>query len=565
MALTKRPAAERFLVYVFLIVGSIVFVLPFLWMVLTSFKLTREMTLGQTQFLPRTPTPRDLTPYIDDEQFTAPILPDGVTQEVWDSARRDLDEGVSARVNAWVLATPGREGNAPPGITADEPKAEIWQGAYDVISRRVSDEARKEGAARLVKEGIALLDDETLRTTFDNCYRRICLGDVRVRTRDYVSHTLYSGKEWTTEDEGAALVQRDDSLPNVQEARINYRKGSPSKTFVLSAAAPAFDSTKVDRVFVSFRSDATWAAIQFEVIRSGVLYRTTDAIFAQERDWLEQELRWPEDDRDPLARRIYSVLEEAGPAPLDSPPFEVRVRVTRSSGSQAWMAKAANNYRQTFREVPYSRYIATSFSLSILNIVLSIFSCTLVAYGFARLEWPGRDFFFLLLLATMMLPPQVTMIPSFLVIKSLGWYNTLLPLWVPAAFGAPFYIFLLRQFFKNIPTDLEDAARIDGCGFLRVYWHVMFPLVKPVIATIAIFTFMGTWNNFMGPLIYVNDERLFPLALGLFKFLLTSASSGDNIVLIMAASLMMTLPIIVLFFCLQRYFIQGITLTGSKG
>src|SRR5690606_7847596 len=139
------------------------------------------------------------------------------------------------------------------------------------------------------------------------------------------------------------------------------------------------------------------------------------------------------------------------------------------------------------------------------NIVLAIFSCTLVGYAFARLNWPGRDLCFGLLLATMMLPPQVTMIPQFLIIKSLGWYNTLMPLWIFSAFGTPFFIFLVRQFLKNVPGDLEDAARIDGCGSLRIYWHVMLPLIRPVMATIAIFTFMGTWNNFMQPLIYVND------------------------------------------------------------
>jgi multiple sugar transport system permease protein len=146
--------------------------------------------------------------------------------------------------------------------------------------------------------------------------------------------------------------------------------------------------------------------------------------------------------------------------------------------------------------------------------------------------------------------------------KHLGWFNTLLPLWIPAAFGAPFFVFLLRQFFRNIPKDLEDAARIDGCGFLRIYWHIMLPLVKPTIAAIAIFAFLGAWNNFMGPLIYVNDERLFPLALGLFKF---SLRSGGDVGLMMAGSFVMTFPIILLFFFVQRYFIQGLSLTGTKG
>ncbi|HCQ04674.1 MAG TPA: sugar ABC transporter ATP-binding protein, partial [Candidatus Latescibacteria bacterium] len=139
---------------------------------------------------------------------------------------------------------------------------------------------------------------------------------------------------------------------------------------------------------------------------------------------------------------------------------------------------------------------------------------------------------FVLMLATMMIPPQVTMIPHFLIWKSLGAYDTLLPLWGGHAFGNAFFIFLLRQFMKGIPRDLEDSARIDGCGFLRIYWHIILPLIKPSLATIAIFTFMATWNDFMGPLIYIADQRLYPLAFGLYAF---AVQVNNNPALTMAA------------------------------
>jgi multiple sugar transport system permease protein len=162
----------------------------------------------------------------------------------------------------------------------------------------------------------------------------------------------------------------------------------------------------------------------------------------------------------------------------------------------------------------------------------------------------------------MMIPGQVTMIPNFLIIRSLGWYNTLYPLWVGSFFSSAFNVFLLRQFLKGIPRDLEDAAKIDGCGFWRVYWHIMLPLIKPTLAAIAIFTFMGAWNDFMGPLIYLTDQRLYPLALGLYAF---NVSAGGSIGMMMAGSLLMTAPVIAIFFFAQKYFIQGITLTGMKG
>ena len=144
----------------------------------------------------------------------------------------------------------------------------------------------------------------------------------------------------------------------------------------------------------------------------------------------------------------------------------------------------------------------------------------------------------------------------------LGWFNTLYPLWVPSFLGSAFFIFLLRQFMKSIPTDLEDAAKIDGCSYFGIYWRIILPLIKPALAAIAIFTFMNTWNNFMGPLIYVSDQRLYPLSLGLFIFQTAHRTEHG---MLMAASTLMTLPVVVTFFLAPRYFIQGVTLTGMKG
>jgi ABC-type glycerol-3-phosphate transport system permease component len=206
--------------------------------------------------------------------------------------------------------------------------------------------------------------------------------------------------------------------------------------------------------------------------------------------------------------------------------------------------------------------VRVSVLLVVLNVVLAVFASSLVAYAFARLQWPGRDLAFIVMLGTIMIPGQVTMIPHFLIWRSVGAYDTLVPLWLGSAFGSAFFIFMMRQFLKSIPADLEDAARIDGCGFLRIYWHVMLPLVRPSLAAIAVFTFLGTWNNFLGPLIYVADQRLYPLAFGLYAF---AVQVESNPILTMAGSLLMTLPVIVVFFAAQRYFIQGITLTGMKG
>ena len=207
-------------------------------------------------------------------------------------------------------------------------------------------------------------------------------------------------------------------------------------------------------------------------------------------------------------------------------------------------------------------YFWNTLYISIMSIIGTVLAASLVAYSFARLRWPGRDLIFVVLLATMMLPGAVTMIPVFLIFKYLGWVDTLRPLWVPAFFGGAFNIFLLRQFFMTIPRDLEDAAKIDGCSFFGIYWRIMLPLIKPALAAIIIMTFMGAWNNFMGPLIYISSPERMPLA---YALQLYQSAHSTEYNLLMAAATLVVVPVVLLFFFTQRYFIQGVTLTGIKG
>ena len=191
-----------------------------------------------------------------------------------------------------------------------------------------------------------------------------------------------------------------------------------------------------------------------------------------------------------------------------------------------------------------------------------LISCSLVAYGLARINWRGRTALFYVIIATMMLPFQVTMVPLFVVFARLGWVDTFLPLFVPAFFGNAFFIFLLRQFFLTIPPELTDAARVDGCSEFGIYWRVVLPLAKPALATVGLFAFMNTWNDYVGPLIYLSDTSKYTLSLGLATF---SSQYGSYPGMLLAVTAVMTIPIIILFFVTQRTFIQGITLTGIKG
>ncbi len=200
--------------------------------------------------------------------------------------------------------------------------------------------------------------------------------------------------------------------------------------------------------------------------------------------------------------------------------------------------------------------------IALMSVLGTVLSSSLVAYGFSRLRWPGRDWLFGLVLATMMLPDAVTMMPRFLIFRSLHWVDTLYPLWVPSFFAAAFNVFLLRQFFMGIPQELEDAAKIDGCSYFGTYWRVMLPIVKPALAAVTIMTFIGAWKDFMNPLIYISSPEKMPLS---YMLQLFNSAHGSEPGMLMAATTMVMLPVVVLFFFTQRYFIEGVTLTGLGG
>jgi multiple sugar transport system permease protein len=220
------------------------------------------------------------------------------------------------------------------------------------------------------------------------------------------------------------------------------------------------------------------------------------------------------------------------------------------------------NYAKALSVMPFPLYLLNTCRITFTCLVLQVFSCSIVAFGFARMRFPGKNVLFIVLLSTMMLPAQVTMIPVFKIWATLGFYDTFVPLTLPSAFGSAFFIFLMRQYFTTIPIEMDEAARIDGASTFQVWWRVLLPQAKLALATVAIFSFMTHWNDFMGPLIYLSDPNKRTLALALWAF---QGQYTTDWHLLMAASTVVMLPLLVLFFAAQKYFIQGVVISGVKG
>jgi multiple sugar transport system permease protein len=537
---------RRLLIYVLLFAGSLLFAWPFIWMVGTSIKLEREVLSNRSSVLPEQPIPRSRSPYLDDRMFAHADGPHP------DEAIAILEEQLRSHV--W-----------PPQVDPEIARQQVARGIYERLLGLIPYERWSDSREQLRASLTAAIAPDLIDRVFGQVRRVLLIGQLRARSTELQEDDLVSGSDaatkWIVTGPGA-LSQKADA------SEFSYDFSSESKVTLSQTFTTSFPIERLRRLQFYFQPDDSWHALRMTVEKLGHRFVSERPVYLADHNW--QVATWQEPSaEDSLTKiKIWTLLKDAGQSAIHGPnEIRITLELHRTGVMGAWLAKIWRNYRLTLDYIPFWRYVGTGLFLVILNLIGTLFSCSLAAYAFARLQWPGRGICFAALLGTMMIPAQVTMIPQFLIMQKLGWYNTLKPLWVMSFFGSAFSIFLLREFLKGIPRDLEDAARLDGCGFLRIYWHIMLPLVRPTLAVIAIFTFLATWNDFMGPLIYLSDQRLYPLSFGLYAFQIQSLQPGTSagIGMLMAGSLLMMLPVIAIFFFAQRYFLQGITLTGMKG
>ncbi len=556
MSLLTRLAARlhSLWLYVLLAGGSLIFMWPFLWMATASVKLDREHFAEDATLLPARPIPRAASPYLETrslDRYTHPRL---------EAVRPALEAALRPHPLHW-----------PQGIEPDDARTVLATGLFRRIARLAPESWWTRPDEELARDFTGLLTPAMIESERAALLRGFVFGRVLVRSYDLEEEVAIAADEipeaWTIGGTGHARFELAPDTASL--GRILAYDFAGGDVLTLSTTLNVgFSLERLHRIQFFFRPDDTWHALDCFVEMNGRRYRAERVTTLFDQTWRSVNWQLPGPDDQTNQQKTWLLLNDLGADPgHEAAPGRIKLtlELKRRGMPGAWLAKISRNYHTVLEHIPFGRYVATSLYLVILQVLGTLFSCSLVAYSFARLRWPGRSACFLIMLGTMMLPSQVTMIPYFLIIRDLGWYNTLYPLWVPSLFANAFYVFLLYQFMRGIPRDLEDAARIDGCGVLRIYWHVMLPLVRPSLAAIAIFTFMGVWNDFMGPLIYLQDQRLYPLSLGLYALDVQNSQGSNSMGLMMAGSLLMTLPVIVIFFFAQRYFIQGITMTGMKG
>ncbi len=547
--------ARRVVAHAALLAGSILFAFPFVWLLSTSAKVADE--LYPPRWIPQIPDGVVTSPYFGIRINERPVRPGLVSEEDWERVSPVAQEAISGAVEKIG-------GELPAFFGPNLSNPVLAEGIYARLVRRVPNEVFTRPTDEAARWFADAVKPDLAREVFDAVYRRIAVSTVTLHGWDLtVEHpTGDTGFDWKVVDGDATLIRRETGLLRpAQEVHYSFEN---DKSFTLQTTVPLkMDLANFRKIVVGNHADRSWHPIHATIEVGGRKFESAEKAFAGTDTWQDLTWQFPSPDDDSIKMKNWLRLKETGPSALVDPhTVRITLKYTHAPHLLATWYKYTHNYREALRLAPMKKYAWNSTLLVVLNVLGQIFGSSLVAYAFARLRWPARDFCFVLVLATLMIPPQVTMIPVFLIFKELGWYNTLKPLWVMSLFGSAFYIFLLRQFMLGIPKDLEDSARIDGCGYFGIFRRIILPLVKPALATIGIFTFLTVWNDFMGPLIYLSDQRLYPLSLGLFSLQVMNVNAHQ---ILMAASVMMTLPVMVLFFAAQRQFIQGVTLTGLKG
>ncbi|NCO38794.1 MAG: ABC transporter permease subunit [Armatimonadetes bacterium] len=541
-------------IHAVLLTGCVLFGFPFFWLLTTSMKEQREVFADPPQWIPKRPAVPLQSPYVSADEFPAPEPPPWSNKHDWRRAwpqiRNDLWTAVRPLLPVAAKAFSDRQ-------LRDPMARGVWSR---LLAGTPPDKLRDAiGNCDVLKE---VLTPSLIAAVWERNLLSVQIRNATVEDAGFHLYTLPAARRLLWNVSGAAAQLRPQADSRLPTSQVNYDfRRARRATLTLASALPVAPDS-FNRLNVPLRADRSFHRVDVEIDAGGRVYRSEKALLLDSNLWQEAAWQVKERGEQSTVFRDYTPLVFVRSSQTSANRLRVTLSLERNSFPRALYDKALRNYKAALDYLPIGRYLLNTVILVVLCVFGELLACSLVAYGFARLHWPGRDALFALLLATMMLPAQVTMIPVFLIFKHLGWYNTLQPLWVPSLFGSAFFIFMLRQFMRTIPNDLEDAAKIDGCGFLGCYWRIILPLMKPALAAVAIFTFMNTWNNFMGPLIYLNDQRLYPLSLGLFQFRLEHSTDFG---MLMSASTIMTLPVVAVFFLAQKHFIQGITLTGMKG
>lgn len=544
--------------YLLLVGAAFCTMIPMLWLLTSSFKTANEIFAVPIQWFPSFPPRVVSSPYIVENAYPKIEKPMAVDETVWETLQPELTHAIWEETQTHIAAN-GQLSNYVP---SEELQTEITEGLWQQLVASLPDEVWNGATASIVTAVQEAIIPEAVDTIWSSVYREVAVGTLQIEDLDF-NRTPIKVVDWVAKA-GTRIRPSDDAQT---AASLSYDFQDNNTTYMTATVASPIPIDQIRRITLPVRGDASYHRLSLAVsVGNGMTYQPTRPFVLESALW--KDAVW----------RLHGIPGELESSHITMQQIETNrtVQSTMEADAEnqlflqlslhqpAYLSivwdKFTSNYRNLWKTVPYGRYFVNSVFIATASTLLTLFFCSLGGYAFAKYQFRGQKILFGILLASMMVPFQVLLVPLFGLMYDIGWLNSYKAIIIPFSVGA-FGVFLMRQFIVTIPSELLDAARIDGCSEFGIYYRIVLPIIKPALGALTIYSFLGSWNGYLWPLIILRDEVKYTLPIGLANLV---GIYRQDYGMLMAGTLLSLMPIVILFLAMQREFVQGITLGSVK-
>ena len=556
--------------YLLLVAAAFCTMVPLLWLLTSSFKTANEIFAVPIQWFPSFPPRVVSSPYVVEDAYPKIEKPIVVDETAWKTLQPTLTQTIWAKAQAHITANAQLSNY----VSSEELRTEITEGLWQQLVTTLPDEVWRGTTAAVVTAVQDAVIPEAIDTIWSSVYREVAIGTLQVEDIAF-NRTPLEDVKWETASETRTRLRPSEDTQTIANLSYNFQD---SDTLHISAIIPTpVPIDRIRRLMLPVRGDASYHRLSLTVsvlhsgeatndTSNGITYQPTRPFVLENALWKDAVWRLQGIPGELESSHITMHRVETGNAApsIVKAGTENQLFLQLSIHQPSYLSivwdKLTSNYRNLWKTVPYNRYFINSVFIATASTLLTLFFCSLGGYAFAKYEFRGQQILFGILLASMMVPFQVLLVPLFGLMYDIGWLNSYKAIIIPFSVGA-FGVFLMRQFIVTIPSELLDAARIDGCSEFGIYYRIVLPIIKPALGALTIYSFLGSWNGYLWPLIILRDEAKYTLPIGLANLV---GIYRQDYGMLMAGTLLSLMPIVILFLAMQREFVQGITLGSVK-
>ena len=540
--------------YLLLVAAAFCTMIPLLWLLFSSFKTANEIFAVPIQLFPKLPPRVETSPYILTDAYPLMKKPKTMAAATWEPLQPQLEKAIWEEVQTHLLTNARLANHVPSTALRTEVTEGIWHGLPDRDALPIAE------PISLISEVRRAIIPEAIDSIWEAVYREVAVGTLQLEDVDF-NRTSVTNIAWEAASDTLKNIRESDDAQTQASLSYNFQNADSARlTATVTSPIPI---EQIRLITLPVRGDASYHRLSLTVFVDDTTYKPTLPFVLENALW--KNAVW----------RLQGIPGELESSHIPMRPVDARSQSTPTSGMQTLKLeltlsqppyraivwdKFTTNYRNLWKTVPFNRYFINSVFIATASTLLTLFFCSLGGYAFAKYRFRGQKILFGILLASMMVPFQVLLVPLFGLMYDIGWLNSYKAIIIPFSVGA-FGVFLMRQFIVTIPTELLDAARIDGCSEFGIYYRIVLPIIKPALGALTIYSFLGSWNGYLWPLIILRDESKYTLPIGLANLVGTYRQDYG---MLMAGTLLSLMPIVILFLAMQREFVQGITLGSVK-